>query len=108
MILENGHITLYTKSGGGVDSENNPVPPTLVEVNVPCQYQQKSSSNNGEYVGGKYASASYEVFIDIAHKDSVLNSAKFKLYGEIAGDLGEYQIAKADFLDLVGQIKISV
>lgn len=108
MIIENGHIDVYTKSGGGIDSENNPVAPTYVIVSVPCQYQQKSRSNSGEYEGGKMTYSKYDVFVDISNKQTIESAGKFKLISNEAGDLGEFEITKADYLELVSQIKITV
>lgn len=109
MIIENGKILVRPKSGGGVDSENNPVSPTYgAPVEIPCQYQQKRRSNTGEYEGGHYTSSSYDVYIDIENLAVIGGEGKFTLVSNTTGNLGEFEFAKPDVLELVGQIKISV
>lgn len=108
MILENGYITVMVKTDGGVDSGNNPVAPIYYPVDVPCQYQQKKSSNKGEYNGGHYESSSYEVYIDIDNLATIEGAGKFILVSNTVGNLGEFEFANPDVLELVGQIKISV
>lgn len=109
MIIENGKILVCPKSGGGVDSENNPIAPTYGKpVEIPCQYQQKSRSNAGEYDGGHYTSSSYDVYIDIENLSVIGSEGKFTLVSNTTGTLGEFEFTKPDVLELVGQIKISV
>lgn len=108
MILENGYIELYCKSGATFDENHNPVAPTYNTVSIPCQYEQTTRNNDGSTEGGRYTISAYNVFIDIAYSDSVQSASKLKLVSTSAGELGTFEMPIPRYLTLVSQIKISV
>lgn len=105
MINENGYINIKKKSGGGIDEDGYPIPPTSTwSDNIPCQFRVNQQNNKGAFNGESFKTASYEILIN----QQQLDSEQLRLFTIDGKELGEYSIIKPETLRLVQRVKIIV
>lgn len=107
MIIENGHISLVTTSGGGI-TNGIPVPVReIVGKRYPCNIRVVKRDRQGTTIDSKFTQASYEVLIDsviIPH----FETEKVVLTDNRNNSLGQFAVQDVQYLDGVGAIKIVV
>ncbi len=117
-MVNTGYISFIVQTGGGFDSDKNPIAPT----DVPSDYISCNLAVvTKEYkllVDGQYQNASYKVVIDNWVIKDLLGNINIRAYLSALtqiqlqdaenNDLGIFQIQNREFLDLVQQFKIVV
>lgn len=107
MIVGNGHIQIYSISGGGVDEGGNPVKPieTLGEK-IPCNWKRNTYQKRGTYENGVFTAASYIILVDMQE----FEPCRFRLSDSKGNVLGDYEVRRKgiSFLDYVNCIELTV
>lgn len=107
MIVENGHIQVYSIQGGGFDEHGNPVKPseTLGEP-IPCNWKRNTYQKRGVYENGVFTAASYIILVDMQS----FEPCRFRLYDSKGNVLGDYEVRQRGicFLDYVNCIELTV
>ena len=103
MIIENGTISIKTKTGGGLVNGNPVRPSENWGEPIPCNITTNQHNNKGKVNGNGFEIASYEVLIEAQPFDA--DRVKLVRNGK---DLGEFSVQDVEPLDSVGAIKITV
>lgn len=102
MIIPNGHIRTNKKSGGGFSENGNPIPVTETwGAKIPCRIQTNNYDKRGKYQDGKFIQCSYIIYVQ-----KQLSTDKIKLF--VNNTETEFTVQSIEFLNLVGQTKITV
>ena len=99
MVIGNGYIRVYAESGGGYDSNGNPIAVTAeLGEPIPCNWVDSSD--------GRSRGANYTIVIDLQS----FPPCRFKLYDHMLGELGEFNVNERGIVPLayVGNIQITV
>jgi hypothetical protein len=104
MIIENGTIQIVERKGGGMEN-GNPVKVTeTLSDPIPCNFTTNQNDHLGRYEGGTFTQAKYVVLIDT--RDF---AAEYVVLATVRGErLGQFRVQDIQFLDVVGNVKITV
>lgn len=101
----NGYIVPVSTTGGGQDDNGNPIPVTDTDLDpISCYFNTNKYDHLGTYVGGKFTTASFYIFID---GGADVTYKKLKLFDK-NGKINEYEIQNVQYLDVTGCTKITV
>ena len=104
-MITNGTISSKIITGGGLDSNGDPVAVTTSwGTPIECLIKTNTHSNNGKLEDGEFTMASYEVIIPLQD----FSADRIKLVNDRGTILGEFQIQDIQFLDTVDRVKIQV
>lgn len=103
MIIENGTISIKTKTGGGLMNGNPVRPSETWSEPIPCNITTNQHNNKGKANGNSFEIASYEVLIEA----QTFEAERVKLVRD-GKDLGEFSVQDITPLYPVGAIKITV
>jgi hypothetical protein len=104
MIIENGNIRIVKKEGGGLVNGNPVKAVETLSDPIPCNYTVNQNDRLGRYEGGTFTQAKYVVLIDtcdFAAEYIVLTTKR-------GTELGKFRVQDVQFLDVVGNVKITV
>lgn len=108
MIIPNGTISFKAKQAAGIDPETGyPVKPSGEEWGrpIPCQYSAVKYSNLAATAAGEHFTlASYSLLVEM----QPLPSEQLRLTDRHGRELGRFSVIKAEELEAVGQVRITV
>ena len=107
-FVVNGTIQMQTVTGGGYDTNGDPVPAAVSWSDpIPCNSQTIAHRNDGRYVDGEFTQSSYRVFFEMCDPNDEFHPKRIKLtrYGK---DLGEWQVQDVDPKPKTGRIQVTV
>lgn len=107
MIIVNGTIQVKTKTGGGLDTQGNPVRPTESWGDpIDCHIRVNSRSNLGKSNGNSFTTASYVILIE---PQPFVNDAIVRIAYKKGSELGEFPIMfPPEYLEAVEAIRIVI
>lgn len=107
MIIQNGHIQMKCKSGGGIDLETGyPVKPTSTWGKpIPCQYTANKYNNLGKSESGvAFTAAQYSILVE----EQPLQGEQLRLTDLCGNEVGEFSIMEVEPLEAVCELRIMV
>lgn len=107
MIIENGHIAMATKVGGGIDPvTRHPIVPTLTWGEaIPCQYGAQTQNLQAEKSDDThYELVSYWILVEA----QPIEGEQVRLSDANGDVVGEFSIIKVEPLDAVDLVRIIV
>ena len=103
--MKNGTLQYAITTGGGVNTNGDPVPVIAAWSNpIDCLIITNTRNNKGAYQDGKFTVCAYEIHIE---KQS-FTANRIKLVNSRGDQLGEFEVQDIQFLDLVRKVKIIV
>jgi hypothetical protein len=104
-MFKTGYISFITETGGGFDSNMNPISSTKVNsIYYPCNLS--TNTNGYKFIqDGLYVDASYSIYIDAL---DITIESKVQLRDNHENDLGVFLVQNKEFLDITKRIKIIV
>lgn len=109
-MLNTGYISFITESGGGFDSNGNPLPSTDINSDYfPCSLQVVKK----EYltlVDGQYQQAAYSVIVDNFQIEAIrlTDFKSVQLQDPELNDLGVFQVHNKEFFPFTSKLKVIV
>lgn len=105
-FVVNGTIQIQIVSGGGYDTNGDPVPAVVGWSDaVPCHIDTVTHRNDGRYENGKFTESSYRVFFEMYAGDFNAKRIKLTHHGR---DIGEWQVQDAQPKPKTGRIQVTV
>lgn len=107
MIIQNGHIQMKRKSGGGIDPETGyPAKPTAAwGCPIPCQYTPNKRDNLGKTASGQaFTVAQYTILVE----EQPLEGEQLRLTDLCGKVVGEFSVMSVEPLDAVCELRIMV
>ena len=105
MIIVNGSIQIKQKTGGGLDSDGNPVRVSeSFSDPIPCHLRANKLDNLGRQDGNTFTVAAYEALVESAD----FAGERVRLTGGDGRELGEFSVMSVESLDAVGALKVMV
>ena len=104
MIIANGTLKIVGKAGGGFMNGNPVKVKDIFSEPIPCNIATNKNDHLGKYEGGTFTRAKFVVLIDIQELDAeyiVLTTDRGK-------EIGKFRVQDIQFLDTVGNVKITV
>lgn len=113
-MIKTGYISFITESGGGYDSDGNPIASTTINSDyIECNL--KTITRKYEFVvDGQYVQAKYSLYVD-KDKINALDPAidlqtvnQIQIKDNNSNDLGKHQVHNLEYLNLTKRVKIEV
>jgi hypothetical protein len=104
MIIENGTIRIVERTGGGLVNGNPVKAVETLSVPIPCNYTVNQNDHLGRYEGGTFTQAKFVVLIDTRE----FTAEHVELATTRGVCLGRFRVQDIQFLDVVGNVKITV
>lgn len=104
MIIANGTLQIVGKVGGGLKNGNPVKVDETLGNPILCNYTTNKNDHLGRYEGGSFTRAKFVILIDMQDFN-----AEYVVLNTIRGvKVGKFRVQDAQFLDTVGNIKITV
>ena len=104
MIIVNGTIQVLGKSGGGVDSNGDPIKSTQTSGNkIDCNFKLKTDKKFSYDIGESKVST-YEILIDMQE----FNATQIRMSNSRGDNIGEFEVLNISYLDTAQRVKITV
>jgi len=106
MIIENGYITVETKTGGGmVNGKPKPVTVTVSDP-IPCNWKANKWDHRGKTVDGVFTQAQFEILVELQE----FTAETITLYDTTVATrlIGKFGVQSVEPLAATGATKITV
>ena len=104
MIIINGTIQVIGKSGGGIDSNGDPIKATQISgASINCNFKLKMDKKFSYEIGETKVST-YEILIDT----QTFNATKIRLSDNRSQTIGDFEVLNISYLDTAQRVKITV
>lgn len=105
MLVVNGYIREKVVTGGGMDSDGYPIPPSVTYSEpIEAQIRVVKFNNRGFSNGEQYTQASYEILV----KHLSLDVTDIKVGNTSVSEDRDFKVLSIEHLPLVGLTKIIV
>jgi hypothetical protein len=103
-MITNGTIKVLGVSGGGVDSNGDPIKATAIaSPEIDCFFKLKTDKKFSYDIGESKVST-YEIHIDTQE----FTSARIRLTDDRNQAIGDFDVLSVEYLDIAQRIKITV
>lgn len=113
-MIKTGYISFITESGGGYDSNRNPVATTPVNSDF-IECNKKVVTHKYEFiVDGQYIQAKYSLIIDQDKISALVPTIDLEAVNQVqikdnnSNDLGIHQVQNLEYMNLTKRVKIEV
>ncbi|MFK2681128.1 hypothetical protein ACIXT9_02390 [Bacteroides fragilis] len=104
MIIANGTLQIVGTTGGGFKNGNPVKVQEALGEPISCNFTTNKNDHLGRYEGGSFTRAKFVILIDMQDFN-----AEYVVLNTIRGiKVGKFRVQDAQFLDTVGNIKITV
>ena len=105
MLVVNGYIKIKTVTGGGLDPNGYPVPPTETWGNaIECQFIANSHNSQGYSNAGQFTTHDYTVLLEMQS----FPYSTIRLYNDENTLIGEFEVKHVERLLKVDKVRLKI